>query len=91
VKVEVHYLAQVRQAAGRAVEPVELSGPCTTAELIVRLAQRGESLRRLLLDDRGAPQTALLLFVADEQVSVGPDVTLRDGDVVTVLAPMAGG
>jgi len=42
------------------------------------------------LDACGGVQPAILLFVGDEQV--GPEtVPLRDGDVVTVLTPMAGG
>jgi molybdopterin converting factor small subunit len=92
VRIAVHYMAQVKRAAGRAVEQVELERSCTVQELVVRLAERGtEPLRRLLLDEQGALQPALLLFVGDEQVSAGQTMSLREGDVVTVLSPMAGG
>jgi molybdopterin converting factor small subunit len=89
MRVEVRYAAQVRQAAGRAAEVVELDAPCTAAELVVRLAKSRAALRGLLLAEGGGPQRALLLFVGEEQVDV--DRPLRDGDVVTVLSPMAGG
>lgn len=92
MKITVHYLAQVRQAAGRAMEPIELERPCSVRQLVIALAQRGgESLTRLLLDQRGEPQPSLLLFVGDNQVSAMQEITLRDADVVTVLSPMAGG
>jgi molybdopterin converting factor small subunit len=90
MRVEVRYLAQVRHAAGRAAEQVELEGPCSVRELVTRLAEaRGLPLRGLLLDGRGSVQPALLLFVGDEQVDAARP--LRDGEVVTVLSPMAGG
>ncbi len=92
MRIVVHYMAQIKRAAGRAVEQIELDRSSTVQELVVRLAQGGEEpLRRLLLDAQGALQPALLLFVGDEQVSAGQPLSLRDGDVVTVLSPMAGG
>ncbi len=91
MKVEVRYAAQVRHAAGCAAEQVEVEHPCSAGELVVRLAQARESLRGLLLDQGGDLQPALLLFVGDEQVDAGGGRLLRDGDVVTILSPMAGG
>jgi molybdopterin converting factor small subunit len=91
MKVEVRYAAQVRHAAGRDAEVVELEGPCTARELVARLALSRPGLRGLLLDDSGGVQRALLLFVGDEQVDVEVGRPLRDGDVVTILSPMAGG
>jgi molybdopterin converting factor small subunit len=91
MKVSINYLAQVKRAAGVAAEQVELDRPCSAPELAARLArEHGPALRALLLDADGRLQPAVLLFVGDEQV--GADAApLRDGDVVTVLAPMAGG
>ena len=91
MKITVKYMAQVKQAAGASSEVVELAGPCSVGECIARLAERhGEPLRRLLLEADGQVQPALLLFVGEEQVE--PETAaLVDGDVVTILAPMAGG
>jgi molybdopterin converting factor small subunit len=92
MKVAVKYLAQVRQAAGCPAEAVELEGGCSLGELVRRLAERhGDPLRRLLLGPAGAPHDSLLLFVGEEQVRCESGRELRDGDVVTVLTPMAGG
>ena len=91
MKVAVRYMAQLRQAAGRAGEQVELDQPCTAAELLKRMADRyGRPFRDLVLDAHDRLRPAVLLFVGDEQVR--PETTaLRDGDVLTVLTPMAGG
>ena len=92
MRVAVKYLAQLKQAAGCASEAVELDGACSLPELVGRLAERhGEPLRGLLLDPAGRPHDALLVFVGDEQVRWEAARALRDGDLVTVLAPMAGG
>jgi molybdopterin converting factor small subunit len=92
MKVTVRYLAQVKLAAGVAAEHVELEAPCTAPELLQRLAERrGPVLRALLLTEDGRPQPTILLFVGAEQVSAAEAGTLADGDVVTVLSPMAGG
>ena len=84
-------MAQLRQTAGAAWEQVELERPCTAAELLNHLAARhGRPFRDLVLDAAGDVRPAVLLFIGDEQVC--PEATvLRDGDVLTVLTPMAGG
>ncbi len=92
MKVTVRYLAQARHAAGVASEQVELDDPCPAAELVLRAAERhGGALKALLLGADGTLQPALLLFVGDEQVGPEAECELKDGDVVTVLSPMAGG
>jgi molybdopterin converting factor small subunit len=90
VRIEVRYLAQVRHAAGRPGETLEVASPCTVAELVRLLAGRHEVLRGLLTDDRGGVSPSLLLFVGAEQVE-SVSQSLHDGDVVLVLSPMAGG
>ena len=86
------FCADSCEAAGCPAETLELGDHCSLRELVRRLADRhGEPLRRLLLGPAGAPSDALLLFVGNEQVRWETPRELRDGDAVTVLAPMAGG
>ncbi len=91
MKVVVRYMAQLRRAAGAAAEQVEVREPCSASDLLKGLAERhGRPFRDLVLDATGAVQAAVLLFVGDDQVR-SETAPLRDGDVVTVLTPMAGG
>jgi molybdopterin converting factor small subunit len=91
MKIAVRYMAQLRRAAGVTVEEVELDRPCSATELLKRLAdQHGLPFRALLLDADGGVRPAILLFVGDEQVN-SQTRPLQDGDVLTVLTPMAGG
>jgi molybdopterin converting factor small subunit len=89
MRLSVRYMAQLKHAAGVGSEQVELDGACTVAGLVAHLAGRNGNLCRLLLDERGGPQPTILVFLGDEQA--GPATPLREGAVVTLLSPMAGG
>jgi molybdopterin converting factor small subunit len=90
MRVVVHYLAQIKQAAGIASEAVELAAPCPVQDFIVLLARRhGGALAKLLLTADGGLQSTVLVFVDDDQV--GPNAVLPEGAVVTLLSPIAGG
>ena len=91
MRITVKYLAQIRHAVGISSEQIELDRPSTVAEVLTQLARGREPLRNMLLDVAGALQPGLLLFVGDDQVGVWNQDTLKDGDVLTVLSPMAGG
>ena len=90
MQITVHYMAQLKRAAGMGCELVEVDGDCTVTELLLQLAKgRAEGFRGLVVNDQGRPHPSLLLFVGTEQVR--GDRALRDGDQVTLLTPMAGG
>jgi molybdopterin converting factor small subunit len=60
-------------------------------ELVAHLTSRREALQRLLLDGNGSLQPTILFFVGDDQVAPDDDLNLKEGDVVTLMAPIAGG
>lgn len=89
MNVTVRYLAQLRHAAGRPEDVVGVPGPLPVSGLLAELAGRRPAMRSSFLTHAGRPQPTLLVFVGDEQV--GHDHPLKDGDVVTLLTPVAGG
>lgn len=89
LRITIRYSAQARQAVGQDAEVVDLDRPSTVADLLTHLAERHPNASRLLLAGDGRPQSALLVFVADEQVGVAR--MLKDGEVVSILPPIAGG
>ena len=90
MRVTVHYLAQIKRAAGCSFEHVESHDGATLRELLRTLAERHDSpFRSLLLDDVGEPRRSLLFFVGDQHVEVSR--SLNDGDALLILAPMSGG
>ncbi len=92
MRVSVRYMGQLRSAAGAAEESVDLESSCTASEMAARLAARhGDALRRLLLSADGRLSPVILAFVGESQVSHDQRLALKDGDVITLLSPIAGG
>ena len=90
MRVTVHYLAQMKRAAGCSSETVEVHDAATLQDLLLALAaHHGTSLRALLVDEANQPLKSLLFFVGEEHAE--PALRLKEGDAVTILAPMAGG
>lgn len=90
MKLTVHYMAHLKQAAGKPTEEIDVDSACSVATLLqVLAARRGDGLRRLLLDSKGSPQPTVLVFVNDQQVE--PTHVLVEGDEVSLLSPIAGG
>jgi molybdopterin converting factor small subunit len=90
MRVTIHYMAQIKRAAGCASENVEVAADSTLCDALRALADRhGAAFRAMLLDDTGEPRRSLLFFVGDEHAE--PARLVRDGDAIAILAPMAGG
>ena len=81
--VRVRYLAQLRHAAGRSGEEVEIEDGSTVVGLLSRLAEARPELRAVL------QSPTLLVFVGDEQARA--DRLLRAGDEIILMTPIAGG
>ncbi len=92
MKITVNYSAQLKQAAGISSESIEVDAFCSLQELVTRLAQeRGESLRNLLLEPQGNLRKSILAIVNDTQIDRQTPLQLKEGDVVTLISPLAGG
>jgi sulfur-carrier protein len=82
IQVTVRYFAAARAATGADSEAVTLSPGCTVAELVVGLAERGETLAKVL---------ARCSYLCDG-IAVRDDTkTLHSGNTIDVLPPFAGG
>lgn len=92
MRITVHYMAQLRRLAGVGQETLDVPAGLLIADLLLHLVQgHGDDYRQIVLDAAGQPHRSLLLFVGDDQVRCDSPRPLRDGDVVTLLTPMAGG
>ena len=90
MRITVEYLAQLRVAAGAARAVVECPDGATVASLLARLADdHGDAFRALALDEDGAVRRTLLVAAGGRRVE-GAEA-LRDGDVLILGTPIAGG
>ncbi|MFB3789277.1 MAG: MoaD/ThiS family protein [bacterium] len=92
MKITVEYSAFLKHHLGRSSETVETGDAWTVQDLLRDLAARhGEPFRSTLLDANQQLRPMMLLAVDGAQVDWNIPVALRDGNVVTVLSPIAGG
>lgn len=94
MNVRVQYMAQLRDAVGRAEEELEIPEGSSLGTLLVHLAERhGPEAKRHLITSGGEPQRCLLAVI--NNLAVAPPAVvvtiLKPGDVVTLMPPIAGG
>lgn len=93
MKLHVKYTAQLRTVMQRAEETVELPAASCLADLAKALAEQNPAARTHLLSGRGELNACLLIVVNEMAVAAADAATveLRDGDVILLLPPIAGG
>ena len=92
MKINVDYVAQLKDAAGCSGECIEMADGTTVQDLVRAIAKaHGGRLAELLLDEAGALRGSALLFVGDDQAEWDEVCPLRDGVTITLMSPLAGG
>ena len=94
MRLRVQYTAQIRAAANKSEDEVELPDGSNLAVLIDHLTVRlGREAAVHLVTSSGEPHRSLLIIVNESLIaSTQTSATvLRTGDVVTFLPPIAGG
>jgi MoaD family protein len=93
MKVRVQYTAQLRTAAGRPEEEIDLPEGSSLADLLSHLAVSLDGAAQQLVAADGRVHRSLLVVVNDSALAShdASTTTLRCGDVVMLLPPIAGG
>ena len=91
MNVHLIWFGQLRDVAGVGGETVEVDAGATVASVLSVVAEdRGEGLRRLLMDGESVAPT-ILVSLDDVQVTDPSTTVLEDGGQLVVMAPMSGG
>jgi len=92
MRITIHFMGQIKHAAGVALREIDLASPCSVLDCLRQLPQRADdALGRFLLDGSRGVSRTILVFLGEEQVEHAESAWLTDGDVLTVLSPIAGG
>ncbi len=91
-KVKLSLTAQLKDAAGVGSEMLEISQGQKFQEVIQSAAKRyGETFESILFDEKGNYRHSNLIVVNQAQVNYNEDISLNDGDEITLMSPIAGG
>jgi molybdopterin converting factor small subunit len=94
MSIRVCYLAQARKIAGVSEDITPWRAGLTLSAALDELAAtRSPEFRAFLFRDDGRLQPTLLITINDQPVARSSAATaaLNDGDVVTMIPPVAGG
>ena len=94
MKLRIQYTGQLRTAAGRSEEQLDLPEPPTIPALLSQLACRlGDAAAPHLVTASGAAPCGLLVILNDTAIPTPhtASATLQPGDTITLLPPIAGG
>lgn len=89
--VKLRLFSSLRELAG--AKEVELDGEVQAVkDALKRFAEKyGDKAQQILFDQQGEVWSSVLLLVNGEAAENGPETRVKDGDVISVLLPTAGG
>ena len=92
MKITIEYHGQLRHVAQKESDTIDVEENTPIPEIIAQVAAPYEdTFRVILFDDSGDLLPSALVLLRDEPVNRDPWPTLSDGDVLTLLPPIAGG
>ncbi len=91
--ITVEFFGQLRTASGTAAETLDLPADAGLPAVVAALGQRhGAALAALLVATLPSElRPSILVFLNGVQTPHRPPPALRDGDTLTLMAPIAGG
>jgi molybdopterin synthase sulfur carrier subunit len=94
MKVEIRLFANLRELAGQKSVQEELSEGTTVEDAVKKLAERmGKEFQSKVLDEAGHVRRIFSVLVNGQMIANldGPLTKLKDGDVIAIFPPVAGG
>ena len=92
MNITLEYHGQLRHLAETDSESHEVKDGTSIPELVTTVAEDyDEMFRAILLDESGTLLPSALILMGDEPVDRSDWPELKDGDVITLLPPIAGG
>lgn len=92
MKITFEYLGQLRHLAQCDSESREVEVGTTLPDLIESIAiSYDEMFKAILLDNAGSILPSTLILMGDAPLNSDDWPNLKDGDIITLLPPIAGG
>lgn len=91
MKIEIHYTALLRTLANLEMETLEFDATPTQHEALSKATQNKDDAfdRMLLAED--LPRPTIIVSLNEKQIRRPDNPELKDGDVIRLFSPIAGG
>ena len=92
MNITIEYHGQLRHLANRDTETCTVQPGTSIPDIVTTMAHNhDDAFRAILLDEDGNLLHSTLMFIGDETLDRANWPTLKDGDIITLLPPIAGG
>lgn len=92
MNVTVKYMGQLRHIADKDSERIECAEGAELVDILTLAANvYDDSFSGILFDDNGSIRQSVMVMVNDKPVNKEAVGAIGDGDVITILAAIAGG
>lgn len=92
MNIIVKYTAQLKKETGLAKETVSVGEEDSLKSLLEKVSSvHGPAVGDMMFDDAGQFKESIMIVHNGNQVSIDDPVKFRDGDMVMLMSPIAGG
>ncbi|MBL8028239.1 MAG: MoaD/ThiS family protein [Fibrobacteres bacterium] len=92
MKINIEYVAQVKEAAGKAAETILVDEGAFLIDVFKKISSdKSVAFRNLVFTESLKPVPSILITVNDEQIDDVSSYVLQNNDRITILSPMSGG
>ncbi len=89
--IQMKLWGQLKKAAGSETIPLNTEG-LTLEDIVKDLAKsQNAELAKLLLNEDGSCRHSILGFENDVQIEWDKELNIKDGDIISLMSPIAGG
>ena len=90
--IKLKFTAQLKEKAGVAIDQIEIAEGEKLQSILKKLADRyGKDFATILFDDNGAFRNSNLIAINEYQENYKENPTLKNGDELILMSPIAGG
>lgn len=90
--IKLKFTAQLKEKTGLAVDQIEITNGEKLQSILKRLADRyGKGFATILFDDTGNFRNSILIAINEYQENYKDNPTLKNGDELILMSPIAGG
>ncbi|MDO5977413.1 MoaD/ThiS family protein [Flavivirga spongiicola] len=92
MNIKLRFTAQIKDVVGNGADTIVVNDGAKLQDLLKKIAGKyGEKFESILFDENNGYRHSNLIVINQSQISYEDNVTLTEGDEVTLMSPISGG